>query len=155
MRDGKSKLLQAARRVRDEIYSSVKADLQDDTRTYQMIAEANCISVATVQRIAGSLGISRPAHNHLPRRSPMETTEKKIPTYVYEDLLFRRRLQRSLNAEYEKLSALLVEQVRLLKERDALMDGVHESVNQRWRDEEEAASVAVPTQHTEGEANHE
>ena len=59
----------------------------------------------------------------------METTEKKIPTYVYEDLLFRRRLQRSLNAEYEKLSALLVEQVRLLKERDALMDGVHESVN--------------------------
>jgi uncharacterized protein YfkK (UPF0435 family) len=60
MRDGKSKLLQAARRVRDEIYSSVKADLQDDTRTYQMIAEANCISVATVQRIAGSLGISRP-----------------------------------------------------------------------------------------------
>ena len=85
----------------------------------------------------------------------METTEKKIPTYVYEDLLFRRRLQRSLNAEYEKLSALLVEQVRLLKERDALMDGVHESVNQRWRDEEEAASVVVPTQHTEGEANHE
>jgi hypothetical protein len=85
----------------------------------------------------------------------METTEKKIPTYVYEDLLFRRRLQRSLNAEYEKLSALLVEQFRLLKERDALMDGVHESVNQRWRDEEEAASVAVPTQHTEGEANHE
>jgi DNA invertase Pin-like site-specific DNA recombinase len=60
MQDGKSKLLQAARRVRDEIYSAVKAELQDDTRTYQMIAEANSISVATVQRIAGSLGITRP-----------------------------------------------------------------------------------------------
>lgn len=60
MRDGKSKLLQAARRVRDEIYSAVKAKLQDDTRTYQTIADANSISVATVQRVAGSLGISRP-----------------------------------------------------------------------------------------------
>jgi len=60
MRDGKSRLIQAARRVRDEIYSAVKAELLDETRTYQMIAEANCISVATVQRIAGSFGISRP-----------------------------------------------------------------------------------------------
>ena len=60
MRDGKSRLLQAARRVRDEIYSTVKAELLDETRTYQTIAEANCISVATVQRIAGSLGITRP-----------------------------------------------------------------------------------------------
>ena len=60
MTNGKSKLLQAARRVRDEIYSVVKAELKDDTRTYQTIAEANCISVATVQRIAGNLGISRP-----------------------------------------------------------------------------------------------
>lgn len=59
MQNGKSKLIQAARAVRDEIYSAVKAELQDDTRTYQMIAEANCVSVATVQRIAGSLGIAR------------------------------------------------------------------------------------------------
>jgi hypothetical protein len=60
MKNGKAKLIQAARRVRDEIYNAVKAQLSDDTRTYQTIAEANCISVATVQRIAGSLGISRP-----------------------------------------------------------------------------------------------
>jgi hypothetical protein len=59
MKESKSKLLQAARRVRDEIYDTVKAELLDDTRTYQAIAEANCISVATVQRIAGSLGLSR------------------------------------------------------------------------------------------------
>ena len=84
----------------------------------------------------------------------METTEKKIPTYVYEDLLFRRRLQRSLNAEYEKLSVLLVEQVRLLKERDALMDGIHAAVKQRWEGEE-AESVAVRIEATVGEANHE
>ena len=60
MKESKSKLLQAARRVRDEIYNAVKAELVDDTRTYQTIAEANYISVATVQRIAGRLGLSRP-----------------------------------------------------------------------------------------------
>jgi hypothetical protein len=59
MKNGKSRLIQAARRVRDEIYNAVKAELSDDTRTYQTIADANCVSVATVQRIAGSLGISR------------------------------------------------------------------------------------------------
>ncbi|HWA95065.1 MAG TPA: hypothetical protein VG844_10740 [Terracidiphilus sp.] len=60
MKNGKSKLVEAARRVRDEIYSAVRAELQDETMTYQTIAEANSISVATVQRIAGSIGISRP-----------------------------------------------------------------------------------------------
>ena len=73
MREGKSKLLQAARRVRDEIYSAVKTVLPDDTRTYQMIAEANSISVATVQRIAGSLGITRPVGPR-PRSSTSEVS---------------------------------------------------------------------------------
>jgi DNA invertase Pin-like site-specific DNA recombinase len=73
MTNGKSKLLQAARRVRDEIYSAVKAELEDDTRTYQTIAEANSISVATVQRIAGSLKISRPVGPR-PRSSTSEAT---------------------------------------------------------------------------------
>jgi DNA invertase Pin-like site-specific DNA recombinase len=63
MQDGKSKLLEAVRRVRDEIYNAVKAELLEDgganPRTYREVANANCISVATVQRIAGSLGISR------------------------------------------------------------------------------------------------
>jgi hypothetical protein len=71
MTDGKSKLLQAARRVRDEIYNAVKAELSDETRTYQTIADANCISTATVQRIAGSLGISRPVGPR-PRSSTSE-----------------------------------------------------------------------------------
>ena len=52
----------------------------------------------------------------------METTEKKIPNYVFEDLLFQRRLQRNLNAELEKLNNLLAEQNRFLQERKALMD---------------------------------
>ena len=60
MTNGKSKLIQAARRVRAEIYKTVETELSDATRTYQSIANANSISVATVQRIAGSLGISRP-----------------------------------------------------------------------------------------------
>jgi hypothetical protein len=82
----------------------------------------------------------------------METTERKIPNYVFEDLLFRRRLQRNLNDELERLHHLLTEQVRLLKEREALMSTVHAAVEQRWNAEEEAASVVVQTELTEEEA---
>lgn len=74
MTKGKSKLLEAARRVRDEIYRSVQAELLDDARTYQTIADANCISVATVQRIAGSLGITRPVGPR-PKFSTVEVSD--------------------------------------------------------------------------------
>jgi hypothetical protein len=74
MTNGKSKLLEAARRVRDEIYRSVQAELLDDTRTYQQIADANCISVATVQRIAGSLGIQRQVGPR-PKSSTLEVSD--------------------------------------------------------------------------------
>jgi len=75
----------------------------------------------------------------------METTKKKIPNYVFEDLLFRRRLQRNLNDELERLHHLLTEQVRLLKEREALMSTVHAAVEQRWNEEEAEFDIhAVP-----------
>ena len=81
----------------------------------------------------------------------METTEKRIPNFVFEDdLLFQRRLYRTLNAEYEKLSALLVKQVRLLREREALMSTVHAAVQQRCADEEKA-TLLVSAEHTEKE----
>ena len=70
----------------------------------------------------------------------METNEREIPWYLFEDLLFERRLQRNLNDELERLNNLLVEQVRLLEERKALMANVHAAVQQRWKDEEEATS---------------
>ncbi|HWA95066.1 MAG TPA: hypothetical protein VG844_10745 [Terracidiphilus sp.] len=70
----------------------------------------------------------------------MEANEREIPRYVLEDLLFQRRLQRNLNAEQEKLNALLAEHVRLLAERRALMANVQALVQQRWKDEESAAS---------------
>ena len=60
MNEGKSKLLQAVQVVRRKIYADVRAQLADDTKTYQQIADTAGCSVATVQRIAGSLGISRP-----------------------------------------------------------------------------------------------
>jgi len=53
-------LIQAVRAVREQIYAAVKTELLDDSRTYESIARANNISTATVQRIAGSLGITRP-----------------------------------------------------------------------------------------------
>lgn len=80
----------------------------------------------------------------------METTEKRIPNYFYEDLLFQRRLQRSLNAEQEKLNALLAEHVRLLAERRALMAEVHQGVQQRWHDEEAASNLYPAPETNEG-----
>jgi hypothetical protein len=80
----------------------------------------------------------------------METNEKKIPNFVFEDLLFQRRLERTLNAESEKLNALLAEHVRLLEERRALMAEVHEAVQQRWKDEEAVASNPHSITETEG-----
>ena len=77
----------------------------------------------------------------------METNEKRIPTFVFEDLLFARRLQRNLNAEQERLNALLAEHVRLLAIRKQLMADVHASVQQRWKDEE----AAEPDIHSEPE----
>ena len=84
----------------------------------------------------------------------MDTTEKKIPNYVFENRLFARRLQRNLNDEFERLNRLLAEQVKLLEEREALMSKVHAAVEQRWTDEEPAL-VAVRTERTEEETNHE
>lgn len=71
----------------------------------------------------------------------METNEREIPRYFFEDLLFERRLCRTLNAEQEKLNALLAEHVRLLAERKALMAEVHETAQQRWRDEDAASKL--------------
>jgi len=59
MKISKSRLLQAVRAVRDEIYATVRLQLSDEARTYQQIADANGISVATVQRIAERAGIAR------------------------------------------------------------------------------------------------
>jgi hypothetical protein len=78
----------------------------------------------------------------------METTEQKIPNYVLEDLLFQRRLHRTLNAEQEKLNALLAEHVRLLAERRALMAEVREAVQQRWDTE----GAVAPNSHSAPEA---
>lgn len=59
MKDGKSKLIEAVKALREEIYGKVREQLADDTRTYREVAEANGLSVATVQRLAQQLGIER------------------------------------------------------------------------------------------------
>jgi hypothetical protein len=78
----------------------------------------------------------------------MERNEREIPRYVLEDLLFQRRLHRTLNAEQEQLNALLAEHVRLLQERRALMGEIHAAVQQRWDTEEAAASNLHSTPET-------
>jgi DNA invertase Pin-like site-specific DNA recombinase len=59
MSDGKSKLLQAVRAVRNEIYAAVREQLADDGKTYQQIADSVGCSLATVQRIAQRDGVTR------------------------------------------------------------------------------------------------
>jgi DNA invertase Pin-like site-specific DNA recombinase len=60
MQEGKSRLVQAVRAVRRKIHADVRAQLADEAKTYQQIADAAGCSVATVQRIAQMDGISRP-----------------------------------------------------------------------------------------------
>jgi DNA invertase Pin-like site-specific DNA recombinase len=60
MKDGTSRLIQAVRAVRDEIYTLVREQLADEGKTYQQVADAVGVSLATVQRIAQRDGITRP-----------------------------------------------------------------------------------------------
>ena len=77
----------------------------------------------------------------------METSEKTIPAFVLEDLLFQRRLQRTLNAELEKTNLLLASQVGLLQERKELLAEVHAAVQERWQDEQQAENTGEEAQH--------
>ena len=60
MKNGKSKLVQAVRAIRNEIYAAVREQLADESRTYQQIADSVGCSLATVQRLAQCDGITRP-----------------------------------------------------------------------------------------------
>lgn len=60
MKNGKSKLIQAVRAIRDGIHATVREQLADEAKTYQQIADTVGCSIATVQRIAQLDGISRP-----------------------------------------------------------------------------------------------
>jgi hypothetical protein len=60
MKEGKSKLLEAVQVVRRKIYADVRAQLADESKTYQQAADFAGCSLATVQRIAHMDGISRP-----------------------------------------------------------------------------------------------
>ena len=59
MQNGKSRLIRAVKALREEIYGKVREQLADDTLTYRQVAEANGLSIATVQRLAQQLGIER------------------------------------------------------------------------------------------------
>jgi hypothetical protein len=55
----KSRLQQAVREVRNEIYEAVRLQLLNEQLTYKQIADANGISLASVQRVAERSGITR------------------------------------------------------------------------------------------------
>lgn len=68
----------------------------------------------------------------------METSEMRIPTFVLEDRLFMRRLERNINEELERLNKLVAEQVELLQMRKELMAEVNAAVMLRWKNEVDA-----------------
>lgn len=68
----------------------------------------------------------------------MAVNEREIPKYVFEDLLFRRRLERNLNTELESLNKPLTEQVELLQKRNEVFAEVNAAVMLRWSNEEDA-----------------
>jgi DNA invertase Pin-like site-specific DNA recombinase len=71
MTEGKSRLIQAVRAVRRKIHADVRAQLADETKTYQQIADSVGCSLATVQRIAQMDGITRPVGPR-PKSSTLE-----------------------------------------------------------------------------------
>lgn len=66
------------------------------------------------------------------------STSKQIPNYVFEDLLFRRRLERTLNAELERFNALLKEQNSLIEKRRDSLCTVSLATAEKLSREEEA-----------------
>jgi DNA invertase Pin-like site-specific DNA recombinase len=85
MKDGKSKLLQAVRAVRNEIYTAVREQLADETKTYQQIADSVGSSLATVQRLAEKEGISRPVG---PRSKTVQEKENNGKPNVHSTARF-------------------------------------------------------------------
>jgi hypothetical protein len=71
------------------------------------------------------------------------STSKQIPNYVFEDLLFRRRLERSLNAELERINSLLKEQIVLIEKRRESLSAVSSATADKLNREEQADSCAA------------
>jgi len=66
------------------------------------------------------------------------STSRQIPNYLFDDLLFRRRLERSLNAELERFNALLTEQISLIQKRKESLLAISSAAAERLNREEEA-----------------
>ena len=64
--------------------------------------------------------------------------EREVPKYILDDLLFRRRLERNLNDELQRLNKLLREQIEMLQQRKELSVEVNAAVMQRWKNENDA-----------------
>jgi hypothetical protein len=66
------------------------------------------------------------------------STSKQIPNYVFEDLLFRRRLERTLNTELERFNALLKEQIALIQKRSQSLLAISSATAEKLSREVEA-----------------
>ena len=63
------------------------------------------------------------------------SNQNKVPNYLYEDLLFRRRLERQLRDASDRVNQLLKEQIELLQQRKELLLEQHCAVKRRAMDE--------------------
>jgi len=71
------------------------------------------------------------------------SNNKNIPNYVFDDLLFRRRLERTLNAELERFNALLEQQIVLIEKRRESLGAVSSATAEKLSREEERDDARV------------
>ena len=62
---------------------------------------------------------------------------------VLEDLLFARRLERTLRIQHERLNNLMKEQIELLERRQQLLCSMHQAVREVW-EPNPAPELAAP-----------
>ena len=68
------------------------------------------------------------------------STSRQIPNYLFDDLLFRRRLERTLNAEFERFNALLKEQIFLIERRSESLLAISSATAEKLSREEAAVA---------------
>ena len=73
MQNGKSRLIQAVKALREEIYGKVREQLADETRTYREVAEANLFLLL---RCSGLLKVQESSDKSGHGQEPLKTWEE-------------------------------------------------------------------------------
>jgi hypothetical protein len=81
--------------------------------------------------------------------------DRRIPDYVFEDLLFQQRLRFSLRIEQERMNKLLQQQIELVKRREEVLCELTRAMRELWNEEQNTAPDLTVAPASETEATHE